>query len=81
MNYLDDPVCSCGHSDAEQTSEHFLLQLPLFNNIRNKTINKIDANERNISTLMSGNDQLHLFVRYSPRFLVPNWTLINLVNL
>ena len=42
------------------TSEHFLLHCPLYNSIRNKTINKLDENERNINTLLFGNDQLHL---------------------
>ena len=28
--------------------------------IRNKTDNKLDENERNIKTLLFGNDQLHL---------------------
>ena len=28
--------------------------------IGNKTINKLDENERNINTLLFGNDQLHL---------------------
>ena len=37
----------------------FLLHSPLYNSIRNKTISKLDENERNIYTL-SGNDQLHL---------------------
>ena len=32
----------------------------LYNSIRNKTINKLDENERNINTLLFGNDQLHL---------------------
>ena len=31
-----------------------------YNSIRNKTINKLDENERNINTLLFGNDQLHL---------------------
>ena len=35
---LDDPVCSCGYT--AETFEHFLLR------IRNKTINKIDENEK-----------------------------------
>ena len=30
------------------------------NSVRNKTINKLDENERNINTLLFGNDQLHL---------------------
>ena len=41
-------------------SKHFLLRCPLYNSIRNKTVNKIDANERNINTLLFGDDQLHL---------------------
>ena len=52
---LQDPMCSCGY-----TSEHFLLHCPLYNSIRNKTVNKLDENERNINTLLFGNDQLHL---------------------
>ena len=54
---LEDPICSCGYT--AETSEHFLLHCPLYNSIRNKTINKLDENERNISTLLFGNDQLH----------------------
>ena len=55
---LQDPMCSCGYT--AETSEHFLLHCPLYNSIRNKTINKLDENERNINTLLFGNDQLHL---------------------
>ena len=55
---LEDPVCSCRYT--AETSEHFLLHCPLYNSIRNKTINKLDENERNINTLLFGNDQLHL---------------------
>ena len=33
---------------------------PLQQYYRNKTINKLDENERNINTLLFGNDQLHL---------------------
>ena len=80
---LDDPVCSCGYT--AETSEQFLLNCPIYNIIRNKTINKIEGNERNINTLLFGNDQLHLhqffiyfFGCYSPRFFVPNWPLVNL---
>ena len=51
-------VCSCGYT--AETSEHLLLHCPLYNSIRNKTINKLDENERNINTLLFGNDQLHL---------------------
>ena len=40
--------------------QHFLLPCPLYNSIINKTINKLDENERNINTLLFGNDQLHL---------------------
>ena len=54
---FEDPVYSCGYT-AE--TEHFLLHCPLYNSIRNKTINKLDENERNINTLLFGNDQLHL---------------------
>ena len=39
---------------------HFLLHCPLYNSIRNKTINKLDENKININTLVFGNDQLHL---------------------
>ena len=38
---LEDPVCSCGYT--AETSEHFLLHCPLYNSIRNKTINKLDV--------------------------------------
>ena len=55
---LEDPMCSCGYT--AETSKHFLLHCPLYNSIRNKTINKLDENERNINTLLFGNDQLHL---------------------
>ena len=55
---LEDPVCSCRYT--AETSEHFLLHCPLYNSIRNKTINKLDENERNINTHLFGNDQLHL---------------------
>ena len=55
---LQDPMCSCGYT--AETSEHFLLHCPLYNSIRNKTINKLDENERNINTLLFGSDQLHL---------------------
>ena len=40
---LDEPVCSCRY--AVETAEHFLPHCPLYNSIRNKTINKIDANK------------------------------------
>ena len=43
-----------------RTSEHFLLDSPLYNSTRNKTSNKLDENERNINTFLFGNDQLHL---------------------
>ena len=55
---LEDSVCPCGYT--AETSEHFLLHCPLDNSIRNKTISRLEENERNISTLLSGNDQLHL---------------------
>ena len=55
---LEDPICSCGYT--AETSEHFLLNCPLSNSIRNKTINKLVENERNINTLSFVNDQLHL---------------------
>ena len=42
------------------THERFLLHCPLYNNNRNKTINKLYENERNINTLLFGNDQLRL---------------------
>ena len=38
----------------------FPATLSLYNSIRNKTINKLDENERNINTLLFGSDQLHL---------------------
>ena len=55
---LQDPMCSCGYT--AETSEDFLLHCPLYNSIRNKTINKRDENKRNFNTLLFGNDQLHL---------------------
>ena len=58
MTYSDDPVCLCGYT--AETSEYFLLHCPLYNSLRNKTINKLDENERNINTLLFGSDQLHL---------------------
>ena len=78
---LQDPMCSCGYT--AETSEHFLLRCPLYNSIRNKTINKLDENERNINTLLFGNNQLHLETNkknicYSPRFFAPNRPLVNL---
>ena len=62
-------TCSCGYT--AETLEHFLLHCPLYNSIRNKTISKLDENERNISTLLFGNDKLHLetnknYFCYSP---------------
>ena len=39
---LEDSICSCGYT--AETSEHFLLHCPLYNSIRNKTINKLDEN-------------------------------------
>ena len=54
---LEDPICSCGYT--AETAEHFLIHCP-HNSIRNKTINKLDKNKRNINTLLFGNDQLHL---------------------
>ena len=76
---LEDPVCSCEYT--AETSEHFLLYCPLYNSIRNKTISKLDQNERNSNTLLFGNDQLHLeisFFCYSPRFFASNRPLVNL---
>ena len=55
---LEDPILSCGYT--AETPEHFILHCPLYNSIRNKTINKLDENEINISTFLFGNDQLHL---------------------
>ena len=58
--------------------------------IRNKTISKLDENERNMNTLLFGNDQLHLetneffvclFVSlffYSPLFFASHRPLVNL---
>ena len=76
---LGDRICSCGYT--AETSEHFLLYCPLCNSIRNKTIYKLDENERNINTLLFGNDQLHLeTIRKNiyPRFFAPNRPLVNL---
>ena len=78
---LEDPICSCGHT--AETSEHFLLHCPLYDSIRNKTINKLDENERNISTLLFGNDQLHLETNKKifaivHDFFAPNRPLVNL---
>ena len=74
-------VCSCGYT--AETSEHFLLHCRLYNMIGNKTINKLYENERNINTLLFGNDQLHLETNqknicYSPRFFAPNRPLVDL---
>ena len=55
---LEDPVCLCRYT--AETSEYFLLRCLLDNSIRNKTISKLDENERNMNTLLFGNDQLHL---------------------
>ena len=68
---LGDPVCLCGY--PAQASEHFSLCFPLCNNIRNHTINEIDANKRNANTLLFGSDQLHSEV--SPK-LVANYELV-----
>ena len=79
---LEDPVCSCRYT--AETSEHFLLHCPLYNSIRNKSISKLDENERNSKTLLFGNDQLHLetnkilCVCYSPQFFASNRPLVNL---
>ena len=72
-------MCSCGYS--AETSEHFILHH--YNSIRNKTINKIDENERNINTLLFGNDQLHLETNKKifaivHDFFAPNRPLVNL---
>ena len=53
---LEDLICSCGYT--AETSEHFLLHCLLCNSIRNKNINKLDENERNIDTLLFENDEL-----------------------
>ena len=55
---LENPICSCGYT--AETSQHFLLHCLLYNSVRNKTNNKLDENERNINTLLFGNEQLHL---------------------
>ena len=51
--------------------------------IGNKTINKLDENERNINTLLFGNDQLHLETNKKifaivHDFFAPNRPLVNL---
>ena len=78
---LEDPICSCGYT--AETSEHFLLHCLLYDSIRNKTINKLDENERNINTLVFGNDQLHLETNKKifaivHDFFAPNRPLVNL---
>ena len=69
------------HADIQQKHPSVSYNIVPFtiNSIRNKTINKIDENERNINTLLFGNDQplirffLLLFCCcYSPRDIAPN---------
>ena len=43
---LEDPLCLCGYT--AEISEYFLLRCPLDNSTRNKTIRKLDENERNM---------------------------------
>ena len=68
----DDPVCSCGYiCCSAETSKHFLCS-----NITKQTINKTDANERNINTLLFASDRLHLEANKNcfcstPRYFVP----------
>ena len=51
------------HADIQQKHPsvipYYIVPFTI-NSIKNKTINKIDVNERNINTLLFGNDQLHL---------------------
>lgn len=55
---LNDPTCRCGY--PAETSEHFLLYCPTYNDIRTLTINKLDVHHREINTLLFGNDTLKL---------------------
>ena len=55
---LEDHGYSCGYT--AETSEHLLLHCSLYDSIRNKTVKKLDKNERNINTFLFGNDQLHI---------------------
>ena len=51
----------CVHADIQQKHQSISYYIvPFMNSIRNKTINKLDENERNINTLLFGNGQLHL---------------------
>ena len=73
--------CSCGYT--AETLEHFLLHCSIYDGIRNKTIKKLNENERNINTFLFGNYQLHLetnkicfaIVHY---FFASNRPLVNL---
>ena len=51
------------HADIQQKHPnvipYYIVPFTI-NSIKNKTISKIDVNERNINTLPFGNDQLHL---------------------
>ena len=79
-NLLEDSVCPCGYT--AETSDHFLLHCPLYNSIRNKINSKLDENERNMNTLLFGNNQLHLETNkifLCPRFFASNRPLVNLV--
>ena len=58
---LQDPICSCRYT--EETSEHFLLQCPLYNSIRNKTINKLDENEISVHFCLETTSHIYKLIR------------------
>ena len=51
---INDPACSCGY--AAETSEHFLLYCPIYNDIRNQSINNL--NVQDVSILLFGSSNL-----------------------
>lgn len=53
---LDDPACRCGH--PAETSEHFLLFCPIFNDARAQTIHILDAKYKEVTSLLFGQDNL-----------------------
>ena len=68
---------------TKEISIHFCLETTSYNSIRITTDNKLDENERNINTLLFGNDQLHLETNKKIFAIVhdvfaPNRPLVNL---
>ena len=58
---LEDPMCSCGYT--AETSEHFLQNCPLYNSIRNKTINKLDENEISVHFCLETTSYIYKLIR------------------